>query len=65
MIKYFRVIKDNPLWDVGAILSNSKHDRQCLPIEDIWNKNNHHTEYLSIEIVENQPEFFERVYKSE
>ncbi len=65
MTKYFRVIKDNPLWEVGAILSNSEGDRQFLPIEEIWNKNNHPTEYLSIEIVENQPDFFERVYKSE
>jgi hypothetical protein len=38
MTKYYRVIKDNPLWE---------------------------TEYLSEDIVEESPDFFERVYRSE
>ena len=66
MVKYFRVIKDNPLWEVGAIISNSRDSSQYYPINDVWMKvEKVHDEYLSAPIIETQPDFFERVYKSE
>ena len=64
MTKYYRVIKDNPLWEVGAIVSNEQDDSQYLPIEDVWDKFEDQTEYLSAPCVEQSPKFFERVYKS-
>lgn len=64
--KYYRVIKDHPLWEVGAILE--KQDDGYALTDDFWNKDfpgdhdfSGYTEdrYL----VENQPEWFERVYE--
>lgn len=64
MAKYYKVIKENPLWEVGAILSDVDEPRGYMPIEDVWNKHDILTEYLSSKIVEGSPDFFERVYKS-
>lgn len=65
MTKYYRIIKDHPLWEVGAILSNDDSDRDNYsPIEDIWCKVPKTEEYADgSQLVENQPEFYERVYK--
>jgi len=35
-----------------------------MPIESVWNKVEHNNEYISSEIIENNPEWFERVYQS-
>ncbi len=65
MIKYFRVVKETPLWEIGAIISDELENEQYIGIEDIWNKTKNQTEYLSRSIIEeNVPEFFQRVYKS-
>ncbi len=70
MDKYYRVIKDNPLWEEGAILQNGSNEGKGYDaVEDVWHKNKHadgssQSEYLSDYIVENQPDFFERVYPS-
>ena len=63
MNKYYRVIKDTPLWEEGAILScNARGLQGYVGVEDIWDKHENMNEYLSANIVENCPEFFERVY---
>lgn len=63
MNKYYRVIKENPLWEIDAILKNDGDMYQ--PIEDIWDKFEEQEEYLSVCIIEDSPDFFERVYRSE
>lgn len=65
MTKYYRVIKDHPCWETGAILSNKDNERDGYsPIEDIWMKIAKTDDYVDgKELVENQPEFYERVYK--
>ena len=60
-MKYYRVTKDNPLWEVGAILKDSEGNGY-VGVEDIWDKHKSMSEYLSCNIIENSPEFFERVY---
>ena len=66
MTKYFRVIKDNPLWEVGAIISNQRNQNWYYPINNVWLKvEKDDDEFLSAPIIETQPDFFERVYKSE
>ncbi len=70
MNTYYRVIKDNFLWEVGAILEKSPNNSKCgygyEPIEDIWNICPEVAEeYISADIVENPANnaFFERVYQ--
>jgi len=67
MTKYYRVIKDNPIWEIGAILEQKDFDEHkgYEAIEDIWDKHKNHLEYLTATIVEGSPDFFERVYRSE
>lgn len=64
MTKYYKVIKENPLWEVGAIISNEKDSTEYIGVNDIWDKFEDMAEYLSPVIVEKSPEFFQRVYKS-
>lgn len=65
-MKYYKVIKENFLWEVGAIL---KHNQESIgagykPVNDVYKKSEHdRNEYISEEIVENCPEYFQRVYK--
>ncbi len=63
MKTHYRVIKDNFLWEVGAIIS-SEGGGGYRPETDLWDKTKYNeTEYISTRIVENNPEFFERVYE--
>ena len=64
MTTYFRVKKDTFLWAEGAILSD-KGNGQVLPIEDICNKTQDKTEYITRRIIEdpNNADYFEKVYK--
>lgn len=66
MSKHYRIIKDHPLWDVGAILE--KQDEAYRAISDIWTKElpsaeDHSNWTEGASLVENQPEWFERVYE--
>jgi len=65
MAKFYRCVKDNPLWVGGAIISD-EGGNGYKPIEDIWwlVDGTHETEYLSRCYIENSPDWFERVYKS-
>jgi hypothetical protein len=67
MSRYYRVIKDHPLWDVGAILelNGNSSEKHYLPISDLWNKEIKDVGegwWEGQALVENQPEWFERVY---
>lgn len=63
MVNYYRVLKDTFMWEEGAILSDEKSSGQMVGVEDIWDKHKDMTEYISLSIVKNSPDFFERVYK--
>lgn len=69
MGKFYRVIKDHPLWEIGAILEGKKQTTgdglNYSPISGIWQKIEKCSEnwWEGDELVENQPEWFERVYE--
>lgn len=63
MSKYYRVLKDTFMWKEGAIISNGDDSSGYVPIEDIWNVFEDQTEYISHSIIENNSEWFERVYR--
>lgn len=60
--KYYRVLKDTPAWKQGAIVELD--DNEYKAINDLWDnvENLKETYYETVQIVENSPEFFERVY---
>lgn len=67
MTKYYRVVKDHPLWDEGAILSNVDSSSYYAPISDVWTKDLGGNEDFSTyregeKLVMNQPEWFQQVY---
>lgn len=71
-MKYYRVIKENFLWDVWAILERKSYpDRghHYAAISEVFVKNeppiNRSFEVISEYVVENQPEYFERVYNTD
>lgn len=63
-MKFYRVKKENFLWEVWAILKEEKEDAWTWysPIDDCFKKFDN-DEYISSIIVENSPEYFERVYE--
>lgn len=70
MTKYYRVTQDNFLWEKGAILKHSAENDIVSsrggysPENDIWDITEHNgTEYISAPIIENNPDWFERVYE--
>lgn len=62
MKKYYRVKKDTFLWDEGAILIEQTDVPGYRGIEDIWDKFKNQTEYISNRFIEENPDWFERVY---
>ena len=67
MEKYYRVVKENFLWEEGAILVLNKTDGSkggYSPIDDIWDKTDGQAEFISIKVIEAQEDYFERVYPS-
>ncbi len=64
--RYFRVKKDNFLWCAGAIVEKKEGEKGYNPVDNtsIWDTTDQNgTEYISSKIVENNPEWFEEVYK--
>lgn len=62
--KYYRLIKEHPVWEVGAIVQQQDGDKGSYePVDTIWNKDifdeEDLTEYKTV--VEKTP-WFERVY---
>jgi hypothetical protein len=65
MSKFYRVIKDLPAWDAGAILKKNENENYKT-ISDLWDTEASEkcTDYYeSAKIVENSPVWFERVYE--
>ncbi len=64
MNKYYRVKKDTFMWEEGAILKNGTFGTNggYTAVEDIWETVKLNGEYISATIIENNPEWFERVY---
>lgn len=60
--RFYQVQKDTFLWGKGAVLSRNE-DGSYSPINEIFNKHEDVNQTISGEIVENSPEFFERVYE--
>lgn len=63
--KYYRVKQDTFLWHKGAILKDTEKGSNggYSPETDIWDTTEHNgNEYISAPIVENNPDWFERVY---
>lgn len=64
MDKYYRVKKDTATWEVGAVLQNKGDNGGYMSVNDFYDKpciegiGYHETK----KVVENSPEFFERVY---
>lgn len=70
-MRYYKIIKDHPLLINDAIISDNRtENNNYYPIDEIFYKDvpnipNIETWYEDKELVENSPEFFERVYKVE
>lgn len=62
-MKYYKVIKENFLWEVGAILHENQNKCGYVPIDDIYRIHENNSEYITQSIVENSSEYFQRVYK--
>jgi hypothetical protein len=63
MIKYYEVIRENFLWEVGAIIKNTANNNKGYePIDDIFKIHEEDGEYISSKIIEDSPEYFRRVY---
>lgn len=63
--KYYRVLKDNFLWHAGAILEMTDSERGYSPVDGnaIWDYTEHNgKEWIYPQIIENCPEYFQRVY---
>lgn len=68
MSKFYRVVKENFLWDVGAVIEDkhtySRGNKAYATVDDIFKKHEDEDEeeVISAEIIEASPEYFERVY---
>lgn len=64
MARYYRVLKDTPLWVKGAIISNKNNSHEYLVMDEVWEKVELKEEYLTAHIIEDKDngDFFERVY---
>ena len=66
MAKFYKVIKDHPIWEIGAILSNERGANYYYPTSDLFVKDIEGVDenwYEGAKLVENQSEWFERVYE--
>lgn len=64
MNKFYRVLKESPLWDEGAIISDETYGsgNGYKAIDQVYVHDKCEHEYISSPIVESQPDWFERVY---
>lgn len=63
MEKFYKVIKENFLWEVGAVLKQNSNSNGYVPVDDIYKNHEDSNEYISAKIIEASPEYFQRVYK--
>lgn len=62
---YYRVLKETPLWEEGAIIENNGEGGGYRPIDSVFVKDVKGIDdswYEGDDAVENQPDWFERVY---
>jgi hypothetical protein len=63
MEKFYRVIKDVPAWELGAIVRKENDSDGYRTINKIWDKEYTKNDYYESQtIVENATEYFQRVY---
>ena len=65
-MKYYKVIKENFLWEVGAIISNERTPEQegdYSAIDPIFLKIEDQNDWVAHDLVEKSPDYFQRVYK--
>lgn len=63
MARFYKNLKENFLFVKDAIISDEKNNSGYVPIDPIFYTTDRTTsEYISREIIENLPEYFERVY---
>lgn len=64
MTKFFRVKQELPAWGVGAIVSNEGDKDSYKTTNDLWDKDciADSKYYETADVVEQSPEWFERVY---
>lgn len=65
MTKYYRALRETPLWEEGAIISNKDCNDRYKAVDGVWLKEIEGIDeswYEGAAPVENQPEWFERVY---
>lgn len=66
MARFYRVLKETPLWEEGAIISNDSDSGGYRPVDELFVKEIDGVNlrwYEGAAAVEKQPEWFERVYK--
>lgn len=63
MTKYYRVVKDHPMWEVGAIIE--KKEGSYHAVSDLWDRHDflNSSWYEAGQLVE-ASDFFERVYNT-
>jgi len=61
-MKNYKVIKENFLWEVWCILKVNESGCWYIPIDEVYKKHEW-GEYISSIIIENSPDYFQRVYK--
>lgn len=65
MAQFYKVIKDHPMWDEGAILSNEEDSDRYYPIDEVFVKDIEGISsswYEGGKLIENQSEWFQKVY---
>lgn len=63
--KYFRVIKENPHFVVGAVLvTEDSHPDRVKAINEVLNRTSRKAAFLELQVVEESPDFFTPVYPS-
>lgn len=66
-MKYYRVLKDTPLWVSGAIVQYNEENDGYGPISDLWNRvesNDNILEHANAVEAKENSDFFERVYEA-
>jgi hypothetical protein len=63
MARYYKVLKDTPLWHAGAIITNDYPHGYYKPIETstLWHTTDHDN-CLTDTVVQHLPEWFQEVY---
>lgn len=63
MAKYYKVIKENFLWQVGAIVSDYTGGYRPIDATSIWDMTNvNESDYISKRVVEASPDYFREVF---